>query len=335
MVLFFVVFLSDSLFYVLPSVSTMMLSFPAAAPPGPLHFCTVPTITTTPESENPVDIAHTCRGPEYDTFVTAMHGFADNLNLHDRTWGRRVQALPTNSRIFMIGNEDTVQIAHALACQHGAQITIHRKHSNLDGNGGDATGDDNDAGVQSIYFASSNSTLVLVTDAGDFLKNVTTEQFPTALQRQTSFALQSFDAMVWGLLHNCGTVSASCPNTTHPLYFAAAQAFDGPMLFIGMMADARAEQSLALRDAIRNTKTVKGPRKLWFISGRRYISQIQKLEGATIYGTGDADNAPKTGKIGHRCTGTGGGHADLLAFDVTEFLFQQLGDAVPLRTTST
>ena len=278
-------------------------------PPGPLHFCTVPTIQTRDEATLPLDIAHQCQGSEYDTMTTALHAFAEQTNVHERTWGRRLAALPAASTVLALGNADTQQIVHAMACQYGA--VVH---------------EDAQKAVQTFQFSDPNATLVLLTHAGESLGNVTTpEGFATTIQQQTGLALGAYHAILWGLLHDCGAVSAACPNTTQGLYFTAAQIFThGPMLFLSMMADARAEQSTAMRDAIRNTKSNKGPRKLWFLSGRRYISQV-RLEGATIYGHGtDADNAPKTGKIGHRCTGAAGGHADLLAFDVTEFLYTHL-----------
>uniref|UniRef100_A0A7S3L555 Uncharacterized protein n=1 Tax=Amphora coffeiformis TaxID=265554 RepID=A0A7S3L555_9STRA len=311
----FMVFVSDSLF--LSNNLALLASLSYQPPVGPLHFCQVPTLETGDSNDNPLDMPHQCAGPEYTAMTTALHGLAERSDLHERTWGRRRQVAPTHSRTLVLGNADTQQIAYGLACQYQGVIHTINAHT------------------QAIHFAEYNATLVLITDSGDGLvtpsndgKNATTVDFQTAVEAHTGYALETFHAIIWGLLHDCGIQASACPNTTAQLYFDAADnGFHGrPMLFIGMMADARAEQSLAIRDAIR-THAHKGPRQLWFISGRRYIGQLSKLEGATIYGNGaDADNAPKTGKIGHRCNGAQGGHADLIAWDVTEFLYQQLGD---------
>lgn len=303
MAIVFFVYVSDSLF-----LSNATLSFSLQPPLGPFHFCQVHTLETG-AGHNPLELPHQCAGPEYDTFAKALHAFAPHNPHVEPTWGRRLQVAPTHSRTLILGNADTQQIAYSLACQYQGVVHTINEHT------------------EALHFADYNATIVLVTDAGDGMRNHS--DFAAAVERNTGYALSdTFHAVIWGLLHDCGIRADGCPNTTARLYWDAAlhRIPDVPMLFIGMMADARADQSLAIRDAIRAHKH-KGPRKLWFISGRRYIGQhFHNLEGATIYGKGmDADNAPKTGKIGHRCMGDEGGHSDLIAWDVTEFLFQQLG----------
>jgi hypothetical protein len=300
---------------VLFSKSFADLTLSLLTPPlPPLHFCRVPTLQTAEESQNPIDIPHQCQGPEYDQLARALLNFASNSQLHDRTWGRRPNGggIPANQKVLILGNSDTQQIAYTMACQSAAVVRQEKP------------------GVLRLEFA-NNAVAILLTDGGESLRNVSSlhENFASAIQAQTGHSLDSFDAIVWGLLHDCGVLSEACPNTTQVAYFAAAEQFDGPMFFIGMMADARQQQALAIRDQMHElVKTDVGlqhhgpKKKLGFISGRRHISQV-KLEGATVYG-GDADNAHKTGKTGHRCTGAQGGHPDLLAFDVTEFLYHQL-----------
>ena len=271
-------------------------------PLPPLRFCRVPTLETTDTNLNPIDIPNQCTGDEYELFAKEMHNFAANRDIHDSTWGRRLKGgIPAHKRVLVLGNLDTQQIAYALACQYAAKV--HHISPT----------------AQSLQFP-RNASAVLLTDSGESLRNVAADQFGAAVQAQTGFALDDFDAIVWGLLIDCGLASEACPNTTATLFFGAAEQFTGPMIFIGMMADARQEQAFAIRDQVRTLKS-QGHRHLLFIMGRRYISKIT-LEGA--FSNGEADNAHKTGKVGHRCAGAEGGHADLLAFDVSEFLHQQL-----------
>ena len=268
-------------------------------------FCTAPVIS------QDLKVPFPCAGAEYDTFGTALKAFADDPATHGDSWGRRGYGLPAHKMILMLGNADTQQVAHSVACQHaGSAAKVQSVQAPITA----------DKTAQKITLT-NNATLVILTD--DKVSQATDPaSLAKAIQQETGYTVDQFDGMIWGLFHDCGAVAANCPNTTQPAFDAASQVFDGPMLFISMMADARSQQALAIRDAIREYRSA-GRRNLWFISGRRYISKL-KLEGATIYGNGDADNVPKTGRYGHRCTGPLGGHADLLAFDVTEFLYHQL-----------
>ena len=280
-------------------------------------YCQAPVLVPAGgnEEKDGLAVPFQCQGEEYNAFSTALLAFADNVQDHGYSWGRRAYGLPANRNILMLGNADTQQVAHSLACQHVSltddgnnKVTsvlapIHEQKT-----------------AQKITF-SNNSTLVILMD--DKIADATaTKDFQKTIAQETGMSLDQYDGMIWGLLHDCGAVAANCRNTTQPAFDTAASVFAGPMLFISMMADARSEQALAMREVIREKRDA-GHKNLWFISGRRYISKI-KLEGATIYGNGDADNVPKTGRYGHRCTGLHGGHADLLAFDVTEFLYHQL-----------
>ena len=289
------------------------------------------TIDTKNSNNDAIFMPYYCTGEQYDQFATALHAFADDVT-HGAAWGRRAFGIPSHKTILMLGNADTIQIAHSLVCRH-LNDDDEDEDAGKDGKNKSPKIESIQAPLsdkqtaQKIKF-SNNATLVILTDDKIVQKtqpqNFDGSSIAKTIQQETGLALSQYDGMIWGLFHDCGSISAQCPNTTQPLYFATAQEFEGPMLFIGMMADARTEQALAIRDEMKQYKNGSGPTKLWFISGRRYISKL-KLEGSTIYGNGtDADNVPKTGRYGHRCTGQRGGHSDLLAFDVTEFLYNQL-----------
>lgn len=275
---------------------------------------TAQTFCTAGKIGNDLKVPFPCAGPEYDKFGNALKSFADDPSTHGDSWGRRSFGLPSHKMILMLGNADTQQVAHSMACQHASGQEANHKIQTVQAPLA------SDSTAQKITFT-NNASLVILTD-DRVAEETDAASLAAAIQRETGYAVDQYDGMIWGLFHDCGAVAANCPNTTQPAFDAASRVFTGPMLFISMMADARSTQALAIRDAIREYRSA-GRRNLWFISGRRYISKL-KLEGATIYGNGDADNVPKTGRYGHRCTGDAGGHADLLAFDVTEFLYHQL-----------
>ena len=279
-------------------------------------FCTVPAIG------RDLKVPFPCMGEEYDAFGHALRAFADDPATHGDSWGRRAYGLPSNKMILMLGNADTQQVAHSLACQHASGTHDHNDENNDRNKIQSVQAPMAERKTTQKITMTNNSTLVILLDNEKISQARDGACIATTIVQETGFTVDQFDGMIWGLFHDCGAVAAQCPNTTQPAFHAATQVFNGPMLFISMMADARSQQALAIRDTIREYRSA-GRRNLWFISGRRYISKL-KLEGATIYGNGDADNLPKTGRYGHRCTGTLGGHADLLAFDVTEFLYHQL-----------
>jgi hypothetical protein len=271
-------------------------------------FCQAPQILADDNSEQALDVSFHCRGPNYDAFGTAFRAFASDVSQHGDSWGRRAYGIPSNKVILFLGNSDTQQVAQALACRHVGDAHMVQDVQPAVVKGKTA---------QKIHF-SNNSTMIILTD--DTVARA--DDVDAALYAETGLHVADYDGMIWGLFHDCGSVVENCANTTQGQFHKTSEIFSGPMLFISMMADARSTQALPMRDVIRKHRSA-GRRNVWFISGRRYISQV-KLEGATISGNGDADNVPKTGRYGHRCTGPQGGHPDLLGFDITEFLYHQL-----------
>jgi hypothetical protein len=281
-------------------------------------FCQVPTLIGAGlEKTDRVDLEFRCEGKKYNQFVDAMRKFSDDISVHGDSWGRREYGIPVNKTVLMMGNTDTQQIAHTLACQ---QLVLFSDGSIRNKITSVQAPLSVKKPAQRFTFA-NNSTLVLLSD--EKLAKAKPGDFPKFIERETGIPPLQYDAIIFGLFHDCAADDTTCPDTTNSLFFATADIFPGPMLFVGMMSDVRTDQSFAIRDGIREYKSA-GRRNLWFIHGRRHISKL-KVEGATIKrNKTDADNTSKSGRYGHRCTGAEGGHSDLLAFDVTEFLYNGL-----------
>jgi hypothetical protein len=281
-------------------------------------FCQAPSLVGAGfQKTDKVDLKFQCQGKKYNQFADAMHKFADDVPNHGELWGRREFGIPSNQLILMVGNTDTEQIAHTLACQQLVLFSDGSARNKITSIQAPISSKQ----TAQKYTFSNNSTLVVI--ANETLAKTSPKQFLKTIERETGIPLLNYSAMIFGLFDDCDTDPSNCPDTTYSLFFATADVFSGPMLFVGMMADVRTDQSFAIRDGIREYKAA-GRRNLWFIHGRRHISKM-KVEGATVKNTnGDADNSSKSGRYGHRCTGAQGGHSDLLAFDVTEFLYNAL-----------
>ena len=278
-------------------------------------------------------IPYNCAGPSYDAFDAKLRDYLETVKEHGPTWGRRVFGLPAHSRVLFFGNTHTAQMATALACQ---QYT------------GNVSGDEQqqiqqivvtDAETQTTRIDfTNNSTLIILTDPRLELSDDWSDELS---QDTGGWSLTDFDALILGLFNDCTAELKSqayeCESMTSVMYRQVADAYGtrGPILFVSEMAATRSDESTAVRDLIRYYRDVLKQRNMWFIHGRRYISKIS-LEGAANYtakdrysfrnanNTMDALNEGSLARALPRCQGEYGGHADLLAWDVTEFLYTQL-----------
>lgn len=258
-------------------------------------------------------IPYQCVGSNYDALEAALRVFRANFELNGATWGRRLYGLPAHSRVLFFGNAHTRQIAQSLACMADQEVTRIQIL-------------DEETDTTRIDF-SNNSTLVMFSDERVLLSDEWLDYLATA----GGVSLGDFDALILGLFNDCQAQLKSqafdCESMTDIMFRQIADIFtDGPILFVSEMAATRSDESTAVRDLIRFYRDTLKRRNMWFISGRRYITQV-KLEGAAANETDPDQDALNEGTLARslaRCQGEYGGHADLLAWDVTEFLYNQL-----------
>jgi hypothetical protein len=174
----------------------------------------------------------------------------------------------------------------------------------------------------------NDATLVIFTDRNVLLSDEWEYLFA---QATGGMQIQDFDAMILGLFNDCDSKRRSddeaCASISDLMFRQIAAVFEGPMLFISMMAALRNEESLKVRDSIREYRQDQR-KNMWFIHGRRYVSKVG-LEGAKDTNTDrwnvtDALNTGARARSSERCQGMYGGQSDLLAWDATEFLYNQL-----------
>lgn len=307
-----------------------------------LKFCTFSSLGATGGgSRLRLRVEHPCAGPLYDAFAGRLHAFADNKTRFGRHWGRRVFAIPATKTVLFVGNPHTRLLAQVLACQH--------YHDDDD----DASEEEDDVstttvtrnliqqvtklsqGAVRITFK-NNATLLTVTNPSALFET----NWSTKLAEQLNLtSLQhDVDALVLGLvddrcteniLASNATTSATTTCTTAPTVsdWQAELRADTPLAFASSFTlNNQLTAQVALQD-LRQQQGLKNQTALIF--GRRYIGELQtECASGSKKNVGDCMDKTR----GARCTGTAGGHVDLLAFDVAEFLHGTLGngtDAFP------
>lgn len=280
-------------------------------------------------------IAYPCTGPTYDTLESRLRNYRQSkVEGHAETWGRRAFGIPAHRNVLFLGNQHTQQMATSLACQQ-------------DGNIASITVLDERTQTIQIDF-DNNSTMVMLNDE----QLIIDDDWEEILHSDMGgvWKLNEFDALVLGLFNDCQILLKShaheCGSITFIMLRQLLDAFiHGPVLFISEMAATRVDESNEARDLIRYYRDTLKRKNVWFINGRRYISKVgvegaapylsheeavqvvwedQLEEPVTNWTIQDALNQGVEARAFPRCQGEYGGHADLLSWDITEFLFNQL-----------
>ena len=324
-----------------PSSPSSSLDTSSSSPLHPLNFCqrldltpTTTTSTTTPTSSaTDFSIWYTCQGPSYDAFTSYLHAFADNVTAFGTSWGRRTLPLPPHAHVLFWGNSHVRQIAHALVCQQvQAMATANDNKDNVNGDQVVLTRLD-DNGIQTFEFKEINASITTVTNhAMQYRKETWQLELTRALGNKP---LSEFTAVLLGHLETCegnGSLAVRMRNETnnacltyqvslqewHQAYttgsIAVVTAFS-----LNRLAQARHfwRQLLLLNQQRAGLQQQQHP--IAFIYGRQYITQTQQECAAKSKLKQNQDCADDA--VGQRCVGNKGSHVDLVAWDVTEFLY--------------
>ena len=158
------------------------------------------------------------------------------------------------------------------------------------------------------------------------------------LEDKLNRSLQSFDAIILGkfnMLNDSRNTTFYAQmqqfsneidgvdflHTKPPRLDQVASVYKGPIIAVSMFSN----RSMFLADAKRMANAVerlqtKGRDNVHFISGRKYISDLGECGSNKRLGT---DDCHEVGEF-HRCNGILGGHPDLMAWDVIEYLYRLL-----------
>jgi hypothetical protein len=293
-----------------------------------LQYCQSPTITIPQDwLSDQVEIAYQCEGPKYASFATDLMAYSDNTTFHGPFWGRRPFPIPAHKRVLLFGNSHTRQVAETLACQ---QMASRRLQDVVD----------LDSYGAIVYTFANNSTLVSVTNS--FIPY--SHKWARLLESEIGSPIESYDALVLGFFNKCGgdnvfsrvveevsqqKKEVDCLNIAPPTLSQVAKRYDGPIVFVSMFDDSRDEDyATVLGEATRLQATRS---TLTLIPARRHDAAMQteclSPKRFSVNDCADAEYEVETSELllRHACCGIHGGVSDLVAWDVTEYLHDQLG----------
>lgn len=257
---------------------------------------------------------------EYDDFGTELLNYTDFLvdqGLRLPSWGHRRDVLPPNATILFFGNSHMRQVALSLLCQ--AELQEIRTLKTIDTPMGGC--------LVARYRLANNATVYLAANS----QSVTVPHWATSLSQQLqvdehTFWSQALDVLVYGV-HNMPS-SKQAPSLQE-----IAEIFSGPILFLPMMATGQERHRNQSEAALKDMKVLESRGRaeavVQYWNARQYILGMGRECGAPNRfdkpNIGCTDRFDKRfGEVIHRCTGENGGHPDLLAWDVTEFVWTLL-----------
>ena len=296
-------------------------------------YCTEPFIgdMSNNDANTRMDIWYQCQGPIYDEFSYALFQYVQ-VKQKQRlpSWGHRLEPLPADTTVLVFGNSHTRQIGQTFACQYAVDVT---RVEYLD----DTDQVDPNMAV-SVHFT-NGAQLIIV--ANSYVAH--SPQWKRLLETQIQRPLASIDAIVLGLF-NPGTkhwepeflpsmVSMQnkltpadefdVQNNYGPTVSDVAAVYEGPILFTTMLGNQEPSRTLRARDDIR-TLIQQGRHNAVYQNAHVYVDGLlSQHTGASLSRLQSAD-AVHDEPQAHKCTGMHGGHVDLVAWDVREFLFAQL-----------
>ena len=270
-------------------------------------------------------IPYFCEGPLYDEFGQAMRDFAHTQVEQGRkppTWGR--SELPPNTNILIFGNSHTRQVGAQLAMQHELPLPyIEIFDVQISGKM-----------ARRFDLGHNRSVFVVANSYVSFSKD-----WKFLLERQIQFKLQDLDAIVVSVWNSCTTYiqttfaqemltwseqieGVDCRHNPGPTVADIAEEYDGPIAFISMFAKYRDDDIAVAKAQVEELQKTRP--KLEYLDARRYINEMGVECGAPKQADSlpDCDNSEYSGEKYHRCVGLLGGHPDILAWDVTEFVWQ-------------
>ena len=279
---------------------------------------------------------YNCAGPAYDNFTHQLRQYT--LQQNSTVWGRRPFPLPNDTSVFIFGNSHTRQLYQTLICEYAHLLTgpAHEYE--------EKSTEYPVFGITERHHFSNNSTIVTVSNSPLVYGGDT---WITTFEHIMGRSISSFDAIVVGRFNelifplqskwaqSIYNYSMAHPelfdaNFTNPTTDSIARVFSGPIVAVSMFAryDTVVPQEAA--DAIKSW-AAKNRTNIRFLYGRTLVVVLGECStddhrgGAVCLSAADKQPAGMRQSYDmHRCTGYGGGHADLLAFDLMEQLYELL-----------
>lgn len=301
-------------------------------PSTDFNFCTAPALVLPNAAGNyntTMELLYPCDGPRYRSFMAGLYAFCDDLvtaGEQPTSWGHRT-TLPPNQRYLFLGNSHTRQLAMAVLCQTKVHVV---QVQTLDGR---------NAARARRYTLDNGSELYLVVNS-DVVHSPAWQQL---LGIQIGVNLTEFDAVVLGVFNTCEGADANttfaqemiaaqdlerdidCTTTHGPSLADVAAVYHGPLVFVSMFASYRSHTYLVDLTTAQHLRTEQNRTNVLGIEARHYIKDYHLAECGSALRNNVSDchtDEEEARRYQHRCVGPYGGHPDLIAWDVLEFLYQ-------------
>ena len=284
-----------------------------------------------------IGVQYRCEGPLYAEFTVKLQRYATylvNSGRRPATWGQR--ELPPNTRILIWGNSHTRQIGLSLMGQHNLREDID-KIVVYDANVNKNMARRFDLGQNRSVYIVANSYVAY------------SHEWYHLLEKQIKKKLWKMDALLVGTFNTCnapvqttfatemkqlaGNVAGiDCDRIEGPNVTTIAQQFDKSLAYVSMFAtyrhkdiDVAHQEMMALQrqqQQQQQSNETGDSRLLVYMDARQYVRGLGVECGSdTRDGVSDCINNATAARKYHRCTGKRGGHADLIAWDLTEFVW--------------
>ena len=304
-----------------------------APPTDHLHFCRVPQVGNLQHDNSnstPFIIQYQCAGKPYKDFSKKLLDFAtfsSSSNSTTATWGRRQFPLPPNKSVLIFGNSHLRQVSKTLVCQYANAVESFEITK---------------ADAFIIRFR-NNSTWISITNS----PIAYSYEWQDLLEDHMGRSMESLHAIVLGKFNLYQEAKhtayektmereqqayiglADFENIPPPALKEVAEVYSGPIVSMSMFSQRdrkRVNQTLTLMQQLQSKHKRDN---LWFVDSRAYTSQLgecgsdDKLIVGTCHEPGDVIQGSNRNPADmHRCTGPNGGHADLIAWDIVETLYQ-------------
>jgi hypothetical protein len=278
-----------------------------------------------PTRDEEIDIRYQCAGPHYDDFITKLNVFCHeqvDQGIEPATWGNPEFApLQANQAILFLGNSHTRQLALAfLAERYDDMVTYDTLPVS-----------ENRINTKRRFDFHRNVTIFTITNSAIVHSPVWYDLVEQAIGRP----LASLDALVLGLFNSCNLdanttfakemkeeAGISCMDREGPKFDDVAAQYSGPLAMTTMFSTHRAEyehEAHAMVEALKVNRS-----NVAYIYSRKHVEALGVECGARkTLKTEDCGYEEKARKDEHRCVGEKGGHPDLVAWDVREWIRQQ------------
>ena len=284
-----------------------------------LKFCTQPSVTGSIAGE--MDVWYQCAGDAYDEFGKQLAKYAQEYasQHHSPSWGHRPNALPHKAKVLLFGNSNTRQIGQTLACQYAESIVnIHYFDA-----------DKPDPHMALVVEFDNGAQLFMV--ANSYVAH--SPHWRRLLEAQIEQSLDAFDAIILGLFNPASkhwetefvqsmvymqnampaTDEVSVQDYYGPSVSDIARAFRGPIQFVTLFGKQEPSRTKrASNEVIDLTRQER--HNVDFLDARLYIEGMG-TEGASESRL-EVSQSVSNDTQAHRCTGSRGGHVDLVAWEV-------------------